>query len=70
MPAGIKGVKIVDLSDLEDGGNLHHSKFAETSEAIALLGQEIAGHATASGLSRQAEAVIIGLSHALEGAKK
>lgn len=66
--ADIKGIKLVDLSELEDGGGLHHSKFAEAQEAIDFLGAEIAGYATSFGLTRQAEAVIIGLSQAMEGA--
>ena len=62
----IEGVRFVDLSELDDGGSLHHSKFAEAKEAIEYLGAEIAGSASAQRLSRQAEAVIVALSAAME----
>lgn len=64
--ADIRGIKLVDLSELDDGGSLHHSKFAEAREAIDFLGAEIAGYAQSTGLTQQAEAVIIGLSAAME----
>ena len=67
--ADMAGVRLVDLSELEDGGGLHHSKFAEAQEAIDFLGAEIAGYAQSTGLTRQAEAVIIGLSQAMERAR-
>lgn len=65
----IKGIKLVDLSELDVDGRLHHSKFAEAQQAIDFLGAEIGGYAQSSGLTRQAEAIFIGLSEALEKSK-
>ena len=67
--ANIAGITLVDLSELDVGGSLHHSKFAEAQAAIDFLGAEIAGYTQSSGLTAQAQAVIIGLSEAMDGAK-
>lgn len=67
--ADISGIKLVDLSGLDDDDGLHHSRFAEAQEAIDYVGAQIAGYAGSMDLSRQAEAVITGLAKAVEKSK-
>ena len=41
--ASVDGLTVIDLSELDDGTRAHHTKFAETNDAITLLGQSISG---------------------------
>ena len=57
----VKGVTLIDLSQLEDGGDMHHTKFAETDEALDAIADTLSD----AERSESAESVFVGTVRSL-----
>ena len=61
---------VVDLTELKDGGNMHHSKFAETQTGIDFLSDTVSRVVTkGSDLATPVKSILITFSKTLEASK-